>query len=147
MIASSMREDRGPPGGGRGDYGGGGRGDYGGGGGYGHGGGYRDDRRGGGGGGGGRDRRRRDDDREFEVGPLANRRREPTPEDAIPLSERQRLGPSRWDEKPPGFEDISAVQAKQTGKAPHSKGVNVVNTLSFPLFVVLFSRSIPCSGT
>lgn len=110
-----MRDDRGPPGGGRGDYGGG-RGDYGGGGGYGHGGGYRDDRRGGGGmGGGGRDRRRRDDDREFEVGPLANRRREATPDNAIPLSERQRIGPSRWDEKPPGFEDISALQAKQTG--------------------------------
>jgi len=98
-----MRDDRGPPGGGRGDYGGG------------HGG-YRDDRRGGGGGGGGRDNRRRRDDDQFEVGPLANRRREPTPDNAIPLSERQRLAPSRWDEKPPGFEGISALQAKQTGK-------------------------------
>jgi splicing factor U2AF subunit len=110
MVASSMREDRGPPGGGHA----GGR-DFGGHGGYG--GPPREDRRrGGGGGGGGRDRRGRDDDREFENGPLANRKRSPTPENAVPLSERQRLGPTRWDERPPGFEGVSAYQAKQTGK-------------------------------
>lgn len=119
-MASGMRDDRGSYGGGYG----GGRGGYddrGGGG-----GGYRDDRdrrgggygRGGGGGGGGRDRGRRDDDREFENGPLANRKRSPTPESAVPLSERSRLGPSKWDQHAPGFETIPAVQAKQTGQFP-----------------------------
>ncbi|GAW04796.1 rrna primary transcript binding protein [Lentinula edodes] len=60
--------------------------------------------RGGGGGGGGGGRR--------EATPPE--RRSPTPEGAVPLTQRRRKA-SGWDVHAPGYEQYSAMQAKQTG--------------------------------
>lgn len=46
--------------------------------------------------------------------PSSPRRRSPTPEGTIPISQRKRKG-SQWDLRPEGFEDVSALQAKATG--------------------------------
>jgi splicing factor U2AF subunit len=43
-------------------------------------------------------------------------RRSPTPEGAVPLSQRKRKA-SGWDVHAPGYEQYTALQAKQTGKA------------------------------
>lgn len=43
-------------------------------------------------------------------------RRSPTPEGAAPLSQRKRKA-SGWDVHAPGYEQYTALQAKQTGKA------------------------------
>ncbi|CAK5273957.1 unnamed protein product, partial [Mycena citricolor] len=90
-------EDRGFSGRGRDDFRGERRGGAGSGGGAG----------GGGGGGGGGGRRGRD-------GFGTPERRSPTPEGAIPLSQRRRKA-SGWDVHAPGYEQYSALQAKQTG--------------------------------
>jgi splicing factor U2AF 65 kDa subunit len=42
-------------------------------------------------------------------------RRSPTPSDATPLSQRRRKA-SGWDVHAPGYEQYTAMQAKQTGK-------------------------------
>lgn len=42
-------------------------------------------------------------------------KRSPTPEGTIPLSERKRKA-SHWDERPQGFENMTALQAKATGE-------------------------------
>lgn len=42
-------------------------------------------------------------------------KRSPTPEGAVPLSQRKRKA-SGWDVAAPGYEQYTAVQAKQTGK-------------------------------
>ncbi|KAG5219906.1 Splicing factor U2AF [Salix suchowensis] len=60
-------------------------------------------RRGGGGGGGGGKRE----------GPGTPERRSPTPEGAVPLSQRKRKA-SGWDVHAPGYEQYTAMQAKQT---------------------------------
>ncbi|KAJ7583286.1 hypothetical protein C8J56DRAFT_953563 [Mycena floridula] len=70
-------------------------------------GGFRGERRGRGGGGGG-DRGRKQD------GMGTPERRSPTPDGAIPLSQRRRKA-SGWDVHAPGYEQYSAMQAKQTG--------------------------------
>lgn len=70
-------------------------------------GGYYDDPYGGGGGGGGG---WRDGPRE----PSPAKVRSPTPEGTRPISQRRR-NDSKWDIRPPGFEDVSAAQAKTTG--------------------------------
>ncbi|KAB8611417.1 hypothetical protein FH972_025922 [Carpinus fangiana] len=78
-------------------------------------GGDRDDRRGGGGGGGG-------------GGPAFNRKRsaspppkkkEPTPDltDVVPILEKKRRL-TQWDIKPPGYENVTAEQAKLSGMFP-----------------------------
>ncbi|KAG8994624.1 hypothetical protein FRB94_012636 [Tulasnella sp. JGI-2019a] len=84
---------------------------------------YDDDRRGGrdeyrGGGGRGGGSRGDYDDRDRGRGrgrdaPSAERR-SPTPVDAVPLSQRKRKA-SGWDVKPPGYEHLTAQQAKATG--------------------------------
>lgn len=48
-------------------------------------------------------------------------RRSPTPEGAVPLSKRQRKT-SGWDVHAPGCENMSAIQAKQTGASSTSDG-------------------------
>jgi len=68
-------------------------------------GGDRGERRGRGGGGGKKD------------GLGTPERRSPTPEGAIPLSQRRRKA-SGWDVHAPGYEQYSAMQAKQTGRYP-----------------------------
>ncbi|GHJ88275.1 hypothetical protein NliqN6_4677 [Naganishia liquefaciens] len=73
------------------------------------------DRRGGGG--GGRDGYDRRGGRRGGGDLYNDRQRSPTPVDAVPLSERIRP-PSKWDERPPGFEGMSAIQAKMTGQFP-----------------------------
>ncbi|KAG8760660.1 hypothetical protein FRC14_002341 [Serendipita sp. 396] len=69
------------------------------------------------------DRYRRDDHRESrddrgrrEQKPRnpSNERRSPTPPNAVPLSQRRRKA-SGWDVTAPGYEQYSAMQAKQTG--------------------------------
>lgn len=45
----------------------------------------------------------------------APEKRSPTPEGAVPLSQRKRKA-SGWDVAAPGYEQYTAVQAKQTGK-------------------------------
>lgn len=83
---------------------------------------YEDDRR--------HERRRRDDEgpRHREDGPPREKRgrgkgkdgmgtperRSPTPESCLPLSQRRRKA-SGWDVHAPGYEQYSALQAKQTG--------------------------------
>ncbi|KAF7796349.1 hypothetical protein EIP86_007526 [Pleurotus ostreatoroseus] len=78
---------------------------------------------GGGGGGGGGHGRRRDDDGERGGGRGRGRnrdglgtpeRRSPTPPDAVPLGQRKRKA-SGWDVHAPGYEQYTAMQAKQTG--------------------------------
>ncbi|KAI1611627.1 U2AF domain-containing protein kinase 1 [Exophiala viscosa] len=88
-----------------------------------------DDRRGGGGGGrGGRDRGGggREDRDEFAAqarGKKDNspppKKREPTPDltDVIPITERKRRM-TQWDIKPPGYENVTAEQAKMSGMFP-----------------------------
>ena len=44
-------------------------------------------------------------------------RRSPTPEGAVPISQRKRKA-SGWDVHAPGYEQYTALQAKQTGKGP-----------------------------
>ncbi|KAJ6493674.1 hypothetical protein C8R47DRAFT_1119349 [Mycena vitilis] len=87
------------------------RGGFGGGGGGGRGrddgGGYRGERRGRGGRDGGGGGRNKD-------GFGTPERRSPTPESAIPLSQRRRKA-SGWDVSAPGYEQYTAMQAKQTG--------------------------------
>ena len=100
-----------------------------------------DDRRGGGGGGGGRDRDPHDrGDRQGgrgggNAGERADRdefamqarkrsrtpppkKREPTPDltDVLPITERKRRL-TQWDIKPPGYENVTAEQAKLSGKS------------------------------
>ncbi|KIM56285.1 hypothetical protein SCLCIDRAFT_1220435 [Scleroderma citrinum Foug A] len=60
----------------------------------------------GGGGGGGRARK--------DAGGATPERRSPTPEGSVPLSQRRRKA-SGWDVHAPGYEQYSAMQAKQTG--------------------------------
>ncbi|ESK94890.1 rrna primary transcript binding protein [Moniliophthora roreri MCA 2997] len=67
----------------------------------------REERGGGGGGGGGGGRGRKD-------GLGTPERRSPTPEGAVPLSQRRRKA-SGWDVHAPGYEQYTAMQAKQTG--------------------------------
>ena len=55
------------------------------------------------------ERRGRRRDREGSI-----ERRSPTPEGAMPLSQRKRKA-SGWDVHAPGYEQYSAMQAKQTG--------------------------------
>jgi hypothetical protein len=45
-------------------------------------------------------------------------RRSPTPEGAVPLSQQKRKA-SGWDVHAPGYEQYSAMQAKQTGKSSY----------------------------
>ncbi|KAF8523006.1 hypothetical protein JB92DRAFT_3087536 [Gautieria morchelliformis] len=71
----------------------------------------RDDDRGGFGG-RGRDRGRGGGGREGDVD--LPEKRSPTPEGAVPLSQRKRKA-SGWDVAAPGYEQYTAVQAKQTG--------------------------------
>ena len=61
----------------------------------------------GGGGGGGRARK--------DAGGATPERRSPTPEGSVPLSQRRRKA-SGWDVHAPGYEQYSAMQAKQTGR-------------------------------
>ncbi|KAJ9094185.1 hypothetical protein QFC19_008036 [Naganishia cerealis] len=68
------------------------------------------------GGGGGR-RDRGDGGRRGGNEFFMDRPRSPTPVDAVPLSERIRA-PTRWDERPAGFEGMNAMQAKMTGQFP-----------------------------
>ena len=79
---------------------------------------------GGGGGGGGfrRPPRGGDDDRGERKGRGRHRdglgtpeRRSPTPPEAVPLSQRKRKA-SGWDVHAPGYEQYTAMQAKQTGE-------------------------------
>ncbi|KIM21985.1 hypothetical protein M408DRAFT_333111 [Serendipita vermifera MAFF 305830] len=85
-------------------------------------GGYRRGGGGGGGGGGGRGgggdsyRDSRDDRgrREHKERGGSPERRSPTPPGAVPLSQRRRKA-SGWDVTAPGYEQYSAMQAKQTG--------------------------------
>lgn len=64
-------------------------------------------------GGGGRDRRR-------SASPPA-KRREPTPDltNVVPILERKRRL-TQWDIKPPGYENVTAEQAKLSGWFQHS---------------------------
>jgi splicing factor U2AF subunit len=89
---------------GRRDFGGGGGGGVGGGGGGG----------GGGGAGGAGGRRGRRDSVE---------RRSPTPENTLPLSQRKRKA-SGWNVTAPGYEQYTALQAKQTGVLPRDMHMN-----------------------
>lgn len=91
-----------------------------------------DDRRGGGGGGPGGGRQRERDDRgaredrdEFAAQARGAKnspppkKREPTPDltDVIPILERKRRL-TQWDIKPPGYENVTAEQAKLSGMFP-----------------------------
>ena len=93
----------------------------------------RQDRRGGGGGGGGRDRERGDQirsdrdefamqmggrDRKKSMSPPP-KKKEPTPDltDVVPITERKRRL-TQWDMKPPGYENVTAEQAKLSGMFP-----------------------------
>ncbi|KAL2424905.1 Splicing factor U2AF 59 kDa subunit [Exophiala dermatitidis] len=93
-----------------------------------------DDRRGGGGSGGGGGRRDRDgggdrggrEDRDEFAAQARGRRnspppkkREPTPDltDVVPILERKRRL-TQWDIKPPGYENVTAEQAKMSGMFP-----------------------------
>ncbi|KIW73804.1 hypothetical protein PV04_01894 [Phialophora macrospora] len=91
-----------------------------------------DDRRGGGGGpgaGGGRDRDRdrtgREERDEFAAQARGQKnspppkKREPTPDltDVVPITERKRRL-TQWDIKPPGYENVTAEQAKMSGMFP-----------------------------
>ncbi|KAL4242435.1 Splicing factor U2AF subunit [Abortiporus biennis] len=89
-----------------------------------HGGG-RDEAEGGGGGGRGRGRAR---------DPLGTpERRSPTPTDAVPLSQRKRKA-SGWDVHAPGYEQYTAMQAKQTGlfNLPGANRTQIPPILSIP---------------
>ncbi|TIB36020.1 hypothetical protein E3P86_02584 [Wallemia ichthyophaga] len=57
-----------------------------------------------------RDRGREDMDRSYGT----PKRRSPTPDNIVPLSQRKKQR-SYWDIKPPGFEGITALQAKYSG--------------------------------
>ena len=53
------------------------------------------------------------------------KKKEPTPDltDTIPVTERKRRL-TQWDIKPPGYENVTAEQAKLSGKWPRSKEIN-----------------------
>merc|ERR1711939_465404 len=84
-----------------------------------------DDRRGGGGGGRDRDRGGREDRDEFAAQAQGRKnspppkKREPTPDltDVVPITERKRRM-TQWDIKPPGYENVTAEQAKMSGMFP-----------------------------
>ena len=84
-----------------------------------------DDRRGGGGGGGGRAGRDRDPFRQEEARQPKRsaspppKKKEPTPDltDIVPILERRRRL-TQWDIKPPGYENVTAEQAKLSGMFP-----------------------------
>ncbi|KAG8932722.1 hypothetical protein FRC02_000686 [Tulasnella sp. 418] len=68
-------------------------------------------------------------------------RRSPTPPGTVPLSQRKRKA-SGWDVKPPGYEHLSAAQAKGTGlfnlpganRSQVTPMMGVVPPVSFPTF-------------
>src|SRR5262249_38175804 len=71
---------------------------------------------------GGRDRRGRDFEREQERKPSANpppKKRKPTPDltGLTPVFDRKRRL-TQWDIKPPGYENVTAEQAKLSGMFP-----------------------------
>ncbi|KAE9401099.1 hypothetical protein BT96DRAFT_919077 [Gymnopus androsaceus JB14] len=70
--------------------------------------------RGGEGRGGGRAGRDDGDRKQAKEGNSTPERRSPTPDNAVPLSQRRRKA-SGWDVSAPGYEQYSAMQAKQTG--------------------------------
>jgi splicing factor U2AF 65 kDa subunit len=87
-----------------------------------------EDRRGGGGQGGGRDRpdrSGREDRDEFAAQARGRKnspppkKREPTPDltDIVPITDRKRRL-TQWDIKPPGYENVTAEQAKMSGMFP-----------------------------
>merc|ERR1712000_379846 len=84
-----------------------------------------DDRRGGGGGGRDRDRGGREDRDEFAAQAQGRKnspppkKREPTPDltDVVPITERKRRM-TQWAIKPPGYENVTAEQAKMSGMFP-----------------------------
>ena len=49
------------------------------------------------------------------------KKKEPTPDltDTVPVTERKRRL-TQWDIKPPGYENVTAEQAKLSGKSPFS---------------------------
>ena len=65
------------------------------------------------------------------------KKKEPTPDltDTVPITERKRRL-TQWDIKPPGYENVTAEQAKLSGKDVHSftaiQGL-IINTGMFPL--------------
>ncbi|KAL8365959.1 hypothetical protein RB595_004641 [Gaeumannomyces hyphopodioides] len=76
------------------------------------------DRRGGGGGGGGGGRRGEREERRRSATPPP-KKREPTPDltDVVPILERKRRL-TQWDIKPPGYDSVTAEQAKLSGMFP-----------------------------
>ncbi|OSD03088.1 hypothetical protein PYCCODRAFT_292085 [Trametes coccinea BRFM310] len=88
----------------------------------------------------------RDDDRGERRGRGRNRemgtpeRRSPTPPDAVPLSQRKRKA-SGWDVHAPGYEQYTAMQAKQTGECDDPL-VTLRLSLFKPAFVV--AHSLAC---
>ncbi|KAK8844129.1 hypothetical protein IAR55_006923 [Kwoniella newhampshirensis] len=69
------------------------------------------------GGGGGRDGGRRDDRR----GGFSPGGRSPTPPGTVPLEERH-VQNSHWDQRPPQFEGVGAMEAKMTGMFTYGPG-------------------------
>lgn len=74
--------------------------------------------------GGGRNGGRRGDDMDNEprqrtLSPVAPKKREPTPDltDVVPILERKRRL-TQWDIKPPGYDNVTAEQAKLSGMFP-----------------------------
>ena len=57
------------------------------------------------------------------------KKKEPTPDltDTIPITERKRRL-TQWDIKPPGYENVTAEQAKLSGKCLRSQAINDVGT-------------------
>ncbi len=107
--------------------------------------GHRDDGppRGGGGGGGG-DRRGRGKGRDGMGTP---ERRSPTPDGAAPLSQRKRKA-SGWDVHAPGYEQYTAMQAKQTGTSwLFAHTASCTNSFFFQVFSTCLAltarRSLP----
>ncbi|TFK51760.1 hypothetical protein OE88DRAFT_1712269 [Heliocybe sulcata] len=86
-------------------------------------------RGGGGGGGGGGGRGGRRGGRDYGT----PERRSPTPEGTIPLSQRRRKA-SGWDVHAPGYEQYTAMQAKQTGlfNLPGANRTQIPPILSIP---------------
>jgi splicing factor U2AF 65 kDa subunit len=96
---------------------------------------YDDDRGGGGYRRGGGDHRESRDDRgrrEQKERPASPERRSPTPPGAAPLSQRWRKA-SGWDVTAPGYEQYSAMQAKQTGKITNISVLNSYLLLHRPV--------------
>lgn len=60
-------------------------------------------------------------------------RRSPTPSDAVPLTQRKRKA-SGWDVHAPGYEQYTAMQAKQTGTLPFTS-----SRVSLMLWIGLFN--------